>query len=309
MRHRRRRIQYYSGDTARARLRDKPWLPFVLIAVIASLLALIIGAILGNFAEDSRLSALSPRDPVDFGGVEAPQEKYALLLDITGDELPHQGADAVALEALVEDLPEGNAVQFFVYDGAGKVYFDAALADKVDGLNVRVGISAMEMVYAAKNRDRYSIARFVSGAFREADAQKRGLEIAREMALLSELSEAGFHEIVIAGLPTDSERSVEVNRYMRQASETCDRAVMGVSVPAGTVAEEMSRFVAATETYSDSYFFDLTGIASSELGSYMEQNAYFLTAYNMRLMLNGGERDVLLAYASAYGLNNVVFVP
>ena len=42
MRRKRRRIQYYNAEPTKERLRDKPWLPFALVALAALVIALIV---------------------------------------------------------------------------------------------------------------------------------------------------------------------------------------------------------------------------------------------------------------------------
>lgn len=306
MRRKRRRIQYYSGETTRERLRDKVWLPFAIVAAAALILALIVGAILGGIAEDSRLSAGVRKDLADFGGVEAPEKKYKDIISIQADAVAMDGMDADDFRDAISDLPEGNAVGFLLYDGAGGVFFDAVLAQKGGvSLNIKASLSAAEIADTARAKGRYGVGLFVTGAFRESDEQLRILKISEEIALLSELAEAGIREIVIVGFPTDSDDVAAVNSYMRQASEVCGNVMLGVAISSeDAVSSGISRLVACTEVYADSYFLDFRDVAESQLASVIEKNAYFLTAYNMRLMLSGVERETLLSCAASYGVQN-----
>ena len=306
MRRKRRRIQYYSGETTRERLRDKVWFPFAIVAAAALILALIIGAILGGIAEDSRLSAGVRKDLADFGGVEEPEKKYRDIMSIQADAVALDGMDADDFRHAISDLPGGNAVGFVLYDGAGGVCFDAALAQKGGvSLNIKASLSAAEIADTARAKGRYGVGLFVTGAFRESDEQLRILKISEEIALLSELAEAGIREIVIVGFPTDSDYTAAVNSYMRQASEVCKNVTLGVAISSeDAVSSGISRLVACTEAYADSYFLDLRDVAEGQLASAIEKSAYFLTTYNMRLMLSGAERETLLAHAESYGVQN-----
>ena len=190
-------------------------------------------------------------------------------------------------------------------------YFDIpfrnpALAQKGGvSLNIKSSLSATEIADAARAKGRYSVGLFVTGAFRESDEQLRILKISEEIALLSELAAAGIREIVIVGFPTDSDYVAAVNSYMRQASEVCENVTLGVAISSeDAVSSGISRLVACTEAYADSYFLDLRDVAEGRLASVIEKNAYFLTAYNMRLMLSTGERETLLAHAASYGVQN-----
>lgn len=306
MRYRRRRIQYYNGETTRERLRDKAWFPFVIVAAAALIAALILGAILGGIAKDSRLSSGERKDLVDFGGAEAPEKKYAGLLELQGDILSIDGMNKEAFRGAISDLADGNAVGVPIYDGAGGVYFETALAGKSHtSFAVKAPVTATELADAALAKNRYGLGLFVTGAFAENDAQLRILRISEEIALLSELSAAGVREIMIIGFPTDSDQVTEVNSYMRQAREACPAALLSVAVASEDAESSgISRLVACTEAYVDSYYLDLRDVADGDLASLIERNAYFLTAYNMRLMLSGTERDALIAHIAQYGITS-----
>lgn len=306
LRRKRRRIQYYSGETTRERLRDKIWLPFVLIALAALVLALIVGAILGGIAEDSRLSAGVRKDLSDFGGVEPPEKKYRDLMSVRADSVSLDGMDEEDLRDAIADLPDGNAVSFLLYDGAGVTYFDAALAQKGNvSLESRASLTAADIADAAFAKGRYGVGMFVTGAFRESDEQLRILKISEEIALLSELGAAGIREIVIVGFPTDSDYVAAVNSYMRQASEVCENVTLGVAISSTDASSSgISRLVACTEAYADSYMIDLRDVSENQIPDYIERNAYFLTAYNMRLMLSGAERDPLIVLVETYDIKS-----
>lgn len=256
------------------------------------------------------LSPVVVRNLAELGGVDKPEEKYMPLAVIQADGIEADDLDAVTVESMIEALPEGNAVVFTLYDGAGRVYFDAELAQKTDGFSVETRVSAWELANAVQNEGRYSVGLFVTGAFRETDEQLRILAVSREIALLSELASAGIREIVIVGLPSDSDKAEEVNGYMRQATEVCGNVTLGVAVStADADSAGISRLVAYTEQYADSYFLDVRDVTQTELTSLTEKNAYFLTAYNMRLMLRGSEREKLIEHVIGYGVTSYVILP
>ena len=127
MRRKRKRIRYYGGETTRGSLRDKVWLPFVIVMASALILALIVGAILGSLADSARLSGVPHKDLADFGGVEKPADKFGGLAALHGDVIDLSGLDKSDLRHSVSELADGNAVAFPLYDGEGGVYFDASL--------------------------------------------------------------------------------------------------------------------------------------------------------------------------------------
>lgn len=308
MRRRRRRIQYYNAEPTRERLRDKPWLPFVLIALAALVVALIVGAILGGIARRTERDGITYGDLADFGGAEAPEKTYESLFPMQADFVTHRGMDARDLENAVEDLPDGNAAGLWLYDGRGGVFYQTSLVNKTaEKLTVHVSLTVDECAELLRDEDRYGVGYFVTGAFEETDKQLRLLTEAHEMALLAELAASGIREVVIVGLPTDAEWAIEVGRYVRQADEVLGNVILGVSVPAD--GNGAARLVGATEAFADSYFLDLRALSGETLADAITGNAYYLTYYNMRIMLNEAEREDALAAVHGFGLSSYQLMP
>lgn len=306
MRRKRRRIQYYNAEPTRERLRDKPWLPIVILVAVALVSALVIGAILGNLAERSRREGVNWGDLADYGGV-ATEKQYAGLYPAVSDHLSLSGADGDEFDRALRELPEGNAVSVLLYDGRGGVYFDAELTEKVDGLQVLAPILPEEIGAVAAERGRYSVGFFVTGAFREADGQRRLLTVAREMALLSELAASGIGEVVLLGLPDGAEETDAVRRYVRQADEAIGNVILGVAV--GSDVEKTARLVAAAEPFADAFYLDARSLTDEALGRSITSHAYYLTYYNMRLMLSDADRDASLSVANGFGVTGCVLAP
>ena len=306
MHRKRRRIQYYSGEPTLARLRDKTWFPLAILIAAALVLAIIVGSILGGIADRAQISGFEHKDLLDFGGVDKPEEKFGTLKRFTGDTVDLWGMAEGDFRRAISDLPEGNAVGVLLYDGEGGVYFDTDLIEKGEAsLQVKAPITAEEIADTAKAKDRYSIGVFVTGAFRESDEQIRILRISQEIALLSELASAGIRQLLIVGFPTDSDDVSAVNSYVRQAREFCGNVTLGVAISSEDASSSgIARLVACTEEYVDSYMIDMRDVSADQLGGHIERNAYFLTAYNMRLMLAGAERETLVSVAEQYGVKS-----
>lgn len=308
MRHRRRRIQYYNAEPTRERLRDKPWVPFALIAIVALVIALIVGAILGSIARRTDRNGITYGDLADFGGVDTPEKTYENLYAVHADFVASDGMGQKDFKNAVRDLPDGNAVGVWLYDGRGGVWFDTSLANKTaEKLTVRASLTADELAETAQNEKRYGVGYFVTGAFAENDEQLRLLTVAHEMALLSELASSGLREVVLVGLPANAEWAIEVSRYVRQADEVLGGVILGVAVPAESDAA--ARLVGVTESYADSYFLDARALSGDALGKAVTENAYYLTAYRMRIMLNEADRESALALAEGFDLYAYQLMP
>ena len=307
MRRRRRRIQYYNAEPTRERLRDKPWMPFLLVGAGALVIAVIVGAILGGIAGRTHRDGITYGDLAELGGVEAPEKTYLDLYPIDAAFVSHRGMDRKSFLHAVRDLPRGNAVGVWLYDGRGGVYFQSSLVNKTEeDLTIQAPLTVSELAEVVKDEDRYGVGYFVVGALGEADEQRRILAVAHEMALLSEIAASGLSEVVLVGLPCDADTILEVSRYVRQADEILGRTILGVALAADG---DVARLVGATEASADSYFLDVRTLTGDALKSAITQNAYYLTYYNMRVLLNEAKGEEAAAVKSGFGLTACQLMP
>lgn len=301
MRYRRRKIQYYSGvSRVSLSLMRRPWFPFAATAVAAVIIALIMGAILGATARKSSAQTYGRHELSEFGGVELPEEKYADLQDIKGEFI--LASDYSEFKSAAKKT-DGNAIMLKVYDGAGNIYFSltgTALAELPSRYRVVYPVDPKDVSECAASYSVQSIAHFKSGAFLERDFAVRALSKAHELIVLSELISSGIDEIVISGLPSDSELATEVNTYLKQIYDLCDTTTLGVSVSYSDVqGAGINRIIAYTQAYADSYFLDLTGLGSDDFVKAIQNSAYFLTQYKMRVMLDEANLEIAQNYGIA----------
>ena len=307
MRRRRRRIQYYNAEPTRVRLLDKPWVPFAAIIAAALVVALITGAILGSISRRADRDGITYGDLSEFGGIDA-SKTYEGLYALKADFIVSRGMTDKALKSALRDLPDGNGAGVWLYDGRGGTWFETALANKTaEKLNILSSFTAEELAETVRKEDRYSVGYFVTGAFEETDEQSRILATAHEMALLSELAAAGVREIVLMGLSADAEHATAVSRYVRQADEVLGETILGVALPAEST--DLARLVGATEAFADSYFLDLRALSGKPLADTITKNAYFITCYRTRLMLNEADRESAATVVEGFGLTEYQWMP
>ena len=207
----------------------------------------------------------------------------------------------------MEDLPEGNAVGLWLYDGAEDVLFATNLADKTDGLRTRSPLSAREIADMAADLDLYLIGYFKADSFRETDEQLRLLAAAQEMALLRELADAGVREVVLMGLPHDTEKAAEVASYVRQADEILGETVLTVSTPAD--ASATARLVGACKTYADAFALDVRSLSGKALVNAITENAYYVSFYRMRVLLSDSDPEAVMETVNGFALESYQLMP
>ena len=291
--HRRRRIQYYRGPAHAEKLTQKIWFPFAAVALAALVFGLILGLILSSVASHSRLERLPKRELKELGFVEKPSEKYAPLLDVEAIFVDPSDMSQSELKKAVAS-GDGNATCVLLFDGVP--YYDSQLEI---GYESEGALEAKTIAKCADDKSLYGMGGFVSSAFSEKEAVARTYEKGRELALLSELVSAGFDEILIFGLPSDATLVNEVSLFLAEVKELSPKTRLCVVVKGGASDEEIARLVAATEVSADSFALDLREMEIEKAADTIERNAYFLTQYHMRLLVEKNT-DV----AEAYGLKS-----
>ncbi|MBE6661779.1 MAG: hypothetical protein E7606_00700 [Ruminococcaceae bacterium] len=291
----RRRIRYYNGPAYAARLTQRVWFPFAAVAVAALVLGLIVGVILSGVSSNSKLARPPKRELVTFGGVEAPSERYAALTALTAEVIDAAGLSESELKKGISNC-DGNAVGVLLFDG--ELHYKSA-ADL--GYAVGGSLEAEEIASSVRGKSLYGVACFVSSAFEETDAAKRAYEKGRELALLTEIADAGFRELFLFGLPSDESLVSEVGLFLAQVYDFAPNTRVGVVLDGDASDAQMARLVAATEANADSFALDLRGMSDEQAADAVERNAYFLTQYRMRVIC-----DKESTVAETYELHSVV---
>lgn len=276
---RRRRIQYYKGPSSEVRLIQRVWFPFAAVAAAALVLGLVLGGIFGAIARKSEGERLEHRDLADYGGVEEPAEKFAGLRTVVAGYVDPAGMSESEYKKSLSGM-EGNAVGIMMYDGTS--HFRNGEASSI----LAVGeLSAERLSELAGNKELYSIAYFTALSFEETDGAARAYARGREMALLAELAESGFREILLLGLPSESKLADEVYLYVAELRALCGNTAIGIALSGDLGDGDIASLVGLTESYADAYVLDLRGLSNAEAAAEIEKNAYYITQYAMRAML------------------------
>lgn len=303
----RRKIRYYSGPTSRERLRDKPWFPYAVIALVALVLALIVGSILGGVADKTGGKVYERKDLHDFGGVEEAAEKFASVPALDADHMSLAGLDNGDIRGALSDLEFGDGVAVLLYDGEGRVYYSSDLEATTSViLTEKSSVSLSSFAERAESKGRVSVGVFVSTAFAEESEAARILARAKEMAILSEIASSGMDELLLLGLPSDPALAVEVNTYLYELSTLLNgRMRLGVAVDGTGDAAAMAHAVAVTAEYADRFVLDLRGLSNEALTAAIEANAYYLTYYKMGVVFDTREQYEII---SSYGVSGGVLL-
>lgn len=308
----RRKIQSFYKP-AKSRLGGGFKLIIIAVAILALVSAIITGTILGKTAEKSELESFGRHNLTDFGGVKQPAKDYASLKTVRAEYASSVGVDKSAFKKDVGSSDGGNSVAFKANDKDGNLFFMPQLASKKPlSFNVMASMTAEEAVSAINDNGKVSIAYFYSNALAESDAQLRITKMAEEIAIVSELCSAELFEIALFNLPDESDKVTSVTPYLALLESVSKRTNICVVLSKENMESSgVTRIINATEGYADAYAIDMSGVGNANLGAMIEKCAYFITNYNMRVIVADAEDEVkneTVALLNSYGIDSYEFV-
>lgn len=278
----RRRRSYASYGERRL----SPWIIIAICAASALILTVVIGNLLGLWLDEDTLRSLKEEQTSSTADETPPTEDARKPVRanafVFGDR-----TDAIWENPQVSILinaPDGTVLYsspvtaHLSYPTRGKI----SLSDGFDELN--------------------AAASYISGVFHPAayvqeDPDLRYAETAREAALLREFLEAGGNEIVLVGLPWDSEtvdRSVLLD-YIRQLRSILSDTPIGAAIPLSIASDGKNwRLLTRIEDAADFCLLDLREADGTKSPTeWLSEYNYFYTQYRMRLLLGNGQRELI----------------
>ncbi len=139
---------------------------------------------------------------------------------------------------------------------------------------------------------------FYPQAFSHSNPDLRYAQAMEECALMREFLQTGGSEILLVGLPFATESSESILSYVQTVKTALSDATVGVALPLSVAeAEENRLFLEELITVCDFYALDMTAATVSdpavndvglcvEVVQALRQIDYYLTYYDMRLLLN-----------------------
>ena len=301
----------YGGNSNRFGFRFK--IILVSVIVIAAVSAFITGAALSSRADKSRHESFGRQNLTSFGGVERPEADYAALGEIKADYVNTSGVDRQSFKSAVADADDADAVAFKANDESGSLFFapESSVKDKLS-FGVLSTVTAKELAEVCEDYTKISVAYFYSAALGEQSGELRVLKSAEELAVISELAAAGINEIAIFGVPDETDLLSSVSPYLAWAESLCERTNICVVLAEDDVkGTGATRIISATKGYADAYAIDFSRVPNAELGDMIERCAYFLTQYNMRVIVADAEEEIraeTLAILESYGIKSYEFI-
>jgi hypothetical protein len=285
---------------------------FIAVTAIAVVSALITGSVLGKNAEKAEINSFGRHNLTEFGGVRKPAEDYAGLGKLQAAYVFDEGGDRHSFKNSVGEAEGGNAVAFWVNDGAGTLFFASEFFTEEEKLVTEASsVTAEEISDIIFDRGKLSVTLFKVSSFSEGERGARIVKSAEETAILCELAVAGIDEIILFNLPDDSDLSRSVTAYLAGIEAECERANICVALSQTELSGSgATRIINATEGYADAYAADLRGLTVEQLADAVEKYAYYISNYNMRLVVSSGEEtdnEAKKELFKTYGIESYIF--
>lgn len=286
----------------------------ILVAVIllASVSAFITGTLLGRRADSSAYESFERRSLTSFGGVEEPEVDYSALGEITAGFAAAENGEISEFRTDVSELSFGNAVAFEVNNKNGDLLvITEKLLETVVITNTKT-LKLPEITELLVDKQKLGVAVFHSTVSYGKDDASRAFNAAREFSIISELDVEGIGEIVIKGISDETDSLAYLKPYLLWINNLCESNIICVALDYSHVkGTGATRIINATKGYADAYAIDLAGLSTAELGDAIERCAYFITNYNMRLIVRGmdaADTEEKIALLDSYGIKSYYFV-
>lgn len=317
--HRHTKLVNYRQKPIRRRRTGSPfWLLIPICAVLAFVIALILGNTLGNIAESSMPGEASSSQPV----TKLPEQNTHGPIQINACHVSLEGiTDNTASEVRKQISSDASAVSMTLFSPSGYPYYHSEVTSS---FNKYCGELTLKNVFKPViEKELYSSVLFPSSALLNDDPSKSAVLNAYEASLASELYLAGADEIIIVynGFGSnktfiDGESSLNVIAdYVSEMRRQADGLRIGIVLSVADLENEENTVI--IEKICDTVDFcalDLTHFSSIEnITETVNALSIDILRHEMRVLLSeSGKTDEYLSAVDElldkFGMNNRQFV-
>ncbi len=270
-------------------------------ALFGALVALIIGNVLGGVADAHGFD----------DGAASPIYEY------DADDVPPISAQCLELEVKaqsdvflqIDKIARGEAVSVVLRD-RGRLLYSSDIAHAVTG--DRGGtLSLSDFVPRLKEKNCYLSGCFYVEFDSASTAVAMDAAMEYETALIAEIFESGFDEIVLMGVPNTSEGAAQLSKLCKMIRERCPEAVLGAAVSSSDFSNgKAALLLAEFEKFTDFSAIDTSGLlnAGTNAAKFAEGVLYYFEKYPIRLLiedLGARDREIQLSALAKLGIYNV----
>lgn len=271
-------------------------------ALFGLLLALVIGNVLGNVADSHG----------GFGDDAAPP-----IYEFDTEDVPSISASCLQLEVKAQSdvflqlgkIARGEAVSVVLRD-RGRLLYRSDIAQAVTG-NSGGLVRLSEFVPTLKEKNCYISACFCVEFDSAGTDKAMTAAMEYETALIAEIFDAGFDEVILTGVPNTSEGAAQLSELCRMIRKRCPEAKIGAAVSSSDFSNgKAALLLAEFEKFTDFSAIDTSGLLASgeNAAKFAEGVLYYFEKYPIRLLIEDlGARDleIQLSALARLGIYNV----
>lgn len=311
MRYRRRRISIHQ-DRNRIILR-------VVIAIIC-LIAIVVGTVmLGHYLKKKAVATSTDTTPEDTTAAPVKEENpFAdkTVIQAEAVSLIKEDGTAKTITELTDEIAalSYTAVSFDLRNSAGVLLYDSPSA-KMMGQENTASLDMGALVSDLHEREIYVVGCFEVLAFKDGvSAEMYDAILSYDSAILCELFEYGFDEILLFDLPSEYEKIDGLVSYMEYMQKKIpEKCRLGASVPYARMIEANPiEIINKVSLFSDFIAIDISGLSDTDktnvyenTDAYIKQIELYLSRYNMRILIPKSDSAIMQKQFDALDANAV----
>ncbi len=302
--HRHRKFSKYTvSPTDRRKKAFSPYLIIPLCALLAFVLAMILGNTLGDIADASQGGG-TPSTTEPPANAEKPTLSVPSIdgVFVTARHIKDSTAQNIAAQ-----IPsEASAVSLELFDSTGAPYYASPTASAFGN---SCGELTLQYIFDGVGEGIHASVLFPSSALRNTDEAKQSVINAYEIALIEELYEAGADDVIlVTELPelTDEFEKV-ISSYISTLKLSCPELAVGISLSVEFVSDETNASTINTLAKNfDILALDLTKCDTPEaLSETVSTLSLPILRREMRLLLRASNEKELLGLTEILDKNGM----
>ena len=298
-----RRRRKYRSESSQSK---KTILIFVLCILGSVLLALLTALIIGNALKEAAMrldTAKHENEIFSYDGIETSPVNASLL------SLEGQTDESIAKK--VEDLPSNSDVSICIRNDNGTLLYRSNVAFGVNG-SYSGNIDLERLVTLLHKKSIHVSAICFVRAPSNTDVTGKEAAIEYESSLIAEAFAFGIDDIVLTGLPSDTEGIATASRLFAKAREKCEKKVIiGAALSYKTMLSSSGAYAVENYcTFADVFAIDMSSCRSAGFSheAIATQLGIIFKTYPIRVLIDfysESDRQTIISKLNSLGIYNI----
>lgn len=282
-----------SGYYRRNNYRKRKWRNILIISAISLAVLLVVFLVAGNILKKKTQDDNNGADETSVTDntvipAPIPQSINGYFIDLSGlsyTEFSNQISTFSSNGA--------TAISLNLTDNSGNLLYDSKTAQKLGYQTTSSSlISLSSIITKTGSSGIYTSAYITLTAFKETDAKIRSVKLAYEAALVCEIAEAGFNDIIVRCPEISPEYIEELMGFAKNVKNINNNANIGIAFTKSLLeAEDSALYVDKLVSVFNLTALDLANVENNNILTYLEESfsnsniRYYILRFNTRILL------------------------